>query len=107
MPPHGSDVFRFPFIHSVPNGWQQGSVEFTVLYGHPSAAFRYRKSQTLRLTTSRLFGKTPPHDIHIQADLVTDSEIEDVRGLVQPEQRLLVADSNADGPKTEQSSSAD
>jgi hypothetical protein len=39
--------------------------------------------------------------------LVTDSEIEDVRGLVQPEQRLLVADSNADGPKTEQSSSAD
>lgn len=107
IPPHGSDVFRFPFIHSVPNGWQQGSVEFTVLYGHPSAAFRYRKSQTLRLTTSRLFGKTPPHDIHIQADLVTDSEIEDVRGLVQPEQRLLVADSNADGPKTEQSSSAD
>lgn len=78
IPPHGTDVFRFPFIHGVPDGWQSGSLEFTIRYGHPSAPLRYRKSQTLNLTTSRLIGPMPPHDIHIQADLVKDPEVEDI-----------------------------
>jgi hypothetical protein len=76
--PHGTDTFRYPFVTGVPDGWQTGSVEFTVRYGHPSAPLRYRKSQTLRLTTSRLIGVPRPHDIRIQADLVSDPDVEDI-----------------------------
>ena len=76
--PNGTDLFRYPFIYGVPDDWQTGFVEFTVRYGHPSAAPRYRKSQALNLTTSRLLGPAPPHNIHIQADLVKDAEVEDI-----------------------------
>jgi hypothetical protein len=71
IPPHGTDVFRYPFIRGVPTDWQKGSIQFTVRYGHPSAPLRFRKSQELRLTTSQLLGRQPPHDLHIQADLVS------------------------------------
>jgi hypothetical protein len=76
--PHGTDTFRYPFIGGLPANWQRGSIKFTVRYGHPSAPLRYRKTQELKLRTSRLFGRPPPHDIQIDADLVSDPEVEDI-----------------------------
>jgi len=78
IPPHGTDPFRYPFVCGVSADWQTGSVEFAVRYGHPSAPLRYRKSQALKLRTSRLVGPLPPHDLRIDADLVNESEVEDV-----------------------------
>jgi hypothetical protein len=76
--PHGVDSFRYPFVTDIPEGWQTGSIEYAIRYGHPSAPLRYRKSQALRLRTARLIGPLPPHDIQINADLVSDPEVEDV-----------------------------
>jgi hypothetical protein len=78
IPPNGTDVFRYPFVHGVPADWQTGSIKFTVRYGHPSAPLRYRKSQELKLRTSRLLGPPPPHNIEIGADLVSDPDVEDI-----------------------------
>jgi hypothetical protein len=78
IPPQGTDTFRYPFVHSLPERWQEGSVEYTVRYGHPSAHLRFRKSHKLRLTAFRSVGKQPPLDIDIEDEPVSDSEVEDV-----------------------------
>lgn len=78
IPPHGIDKFRYPFVHGVPIDWHVGSIEFTVRYGHPSAAFRFRKSQALKLRASRLVGQPSPYNLHVIADLVSDPDVEEI-----------------------------
>jgi hypothetical protein len=84
--PGGTDVFRYPFVRGVPYDWHTGFVEFTIRYGHPSSALRFQKKQALNLTASRLVGPTPPHDIHIQADMVRDSDVEDISAALKSRQ---------------------
>jgi hypothetical protein len=78
IPPHSTDKFRYPFIRAVPVDWHTGSIEFTVRYGHPSAPFRFRKSQTMKLRSSRLVGQPPPQNLRVIADLVRDPDVEDI-----------------------------
>jgi hypothetical protein len=78
IPPHSTDKFRYPFIRAVPIDWHTGSIEFTVRYGHPSAPFRFRKSQTMKLRSSRLIGQPPPQNLYVIADLVRDPDVEDI-----------------------------
>jgi hypothetical protein len=81
--PHGTDLFRYPFITGVPEDWQAGFIEFTVRYGHPSAPLRYRKSQELSLRVSRFLNQPPPGNIRIDADLIHDPDVEELSTLEQ------------------------
>lgn len=76
--PQCTDTFRYPFLDGLPERWHEGSVEYAVRYGHPSAPLRYRRSHELRLTTFRSFGKQPPLDIDVENEPVSDSEVEDI-----------------------------
>jgi hypothetical protein len=78
IPPWNSDTFRYPFIGGIPADWHTGSIKFTVRYGHPSSSLPFRKSQELKLRTSRVLGVSPPNNLRIDADLVSDPEVEDV-----------------------------
>lgn len=78
IPPGSSDTFRYPFIPGIPVDWHTGSIKFTVRYGHPSGPLRFQKSQELNLRASRVLGTPPPNNLRIDADLVSDSDVEDV-----------------------------
>ncbi len=77
LAPHESARQISAPVCGVPLAWQSGTLTFTVRYGHPSAPFRYRKTQERRLSMRRLAGHAPGEG-QVWAELVSDPAVEDV-----------------------------
>jgi len=77
--PDGSTTVLSGFVRGVALPWQEASLQFTALYGHPAGGPRYRKSQGYRLLTfsaNRLFWKNAA-DIGLGAVLTSNPEVQD------------------------------
>jgi hypothetical protein len=77
--PDGSTTVLSGFVRGVVLPWQEASLQFTALYGHPAGGPRYRKSQGYRLLTfpaNRLFWKNAA-DIGLGAVLTSNPEVQD------------------------------
>lgn len=71
------DVFRFPVIRNVNANWQEGTLDYSVRYGHPLSGPQFRKSQRLKLTADREPGP-PGRRVYVQYKLISDPDVEDV-----------------------------
>ena len=71
------DVFRFPIIRNVNANWREGTLDFSVRYGHPSSRPQFRKSQRLKLTAEREPGP-PGRHVYVKYELISDPDVEDV-----------------------------
>jgi len=71
------DVFKFPTIRNVDGDWREGTLDYAVRYGHPSARLQFRKTQTLKLTAQREPGP-PGRRVYVKYELISDPDVEDI-----------------------------
>lgn len=77
--PGGTMAVQGGFVRGVVLPWQEASLQFTALYGHPEGGPRYRKSRTYRLMSfpaNRLFWQNAA-DIELRAVLRSNPEVQD------------------------------